>query len=86
MNKKMMMAGALALAGMLSGAMGARAQGNGANANRRTEVGAWFGSEVPAQCNAPQCPPRVVMMPEFNTDGTMVATDTGSFFDGHLMG
>jgi hypothetical protein len=75
---------------LLAGAAGAQAQGNGANANRRTEVGAWFGSAVPEVCNVPQqaggCPPRVVMLPEFNADGTMVATDNGSFFDGHLMG
>lgn len=73
-------------AALLAGALAAQAQGNGANANRHTEVGAWFGSAVPEVCNVPQCPPRVVMLPEFNADGTMVATDNGSFADGHLMG
>jgi hypothetical protein len=75
---------------LLAGTLAAQAQGNGAIAARKTEVGAWFGSAVPEVCNVPEqaggCPPRVIMLPEFNSDGTMVATDSGSFFDGHLMG
>lgn len=86
--KKARILGAAAL--LLAGSLGAQAQGNGAVAARRTEVGAWFGSAVPTVCNVPQeaggCPPRVVMLPEFNSDGTMVASDNGSFADGHLMG
>lgn len=71
---------------LLAGALGARAAGNGTVDARRTEVGAWFGSATPQVCNVPQCPPRIVMLPEFHGDGTMVATDNGSFADGHLMG
>ncbi|MGH9784768.1 MAG: hypothetical protein ACRD88_11325 [Terriglobia bacterium] len=57
--------------------------------SQKTEVGTWFGTATPLVCNVPVppgCPPIIVMMPEFHADGTMVATDNGSFSDNHLMG
>jgi hypothetical protein len=90
MTNKTLLAATLLVAGASLWTKPAQAQGNGGNANRRTEVGAWFGSAQPEICNVPPqaggCPPRIVMLPEFNSDGTMVASDNGSFADGHLMG
>lgn len=63
---------------------------SGARDHQRTEVGAWFGSATPEICNLPPeaggCPPRIVMLPQIQGDGTMVATDSGSLADRHLMG
>lgn len=57
---------------------------------QQTEVGAWFGSASPDLCYVPAeaggCPPLVVMMPEILEGGTMVATDTITLANGHLMG
>ena len=57
--------------------------------SQKTEVGTWFGTATPEVCNVPAppgCPPIIVMMPEFHGDGTMVASDNGSFGYHHLMG
>jgi hypothetical protein len=71
-------------------ASAAVASEKGTKENQKTEVGAWFGSATPEICNLPPeaggCPPRIVMMPQFLEDGTMVATDSGSLADQHLMG
>jgi hypothetical protein len=53
--------------------------------SQKTEVGTWFGTATPEGCPVP-CSFIIVMMPEFHGDGTMVATDNGSFGDHHLMG
>ena len=76
---------------VLAGVPGAYAAGEaGSRANQKTEVGAWFGSATPELCNVPAefggGPALIVMMPQIQGDGTMVATDSGSLGDHHLMG
>jgi hypothetical protein len=75
---------------ILACALAAQASERGTIENKKTEVGAWFGSATPEVCNVPPefggCPSLIVMMPEFMGDGSMVATDSGSLSDHHLMG
>src|SRR3990172_7296182 len=80
----------IVLAAIVAGMDGALASEVGTIGNKKTEVGAWFGSATPELCNVPEefggCPPLIVMMPQIHADGTMVATDSGSLADHHLMG
>lgn len=75
---------------ILMGVNGALASAKGTKENQKTEVGAWFGSATPEICNVPPdaggCPAQIVMIPQILADGTMVATDSGSLDDHHLMG